>query len=194
MTNGMRRVRLAAAITALVIFVAPSTGSRAEPADTREPSFDEESVSPTPDADPTVRPGLAAELAERERSLEIARAELEEAHKDLDLAREKLKADLEEMRRLAEVVESKEQAEAKRKQDANKRKLERLITTVEKMDPEAAAPYLDRFKTSTAAAILHGMKIRKAAEVIANMPASKAATISRYYLKNGQPPPDTDSK
>lgn len=166
----------------------------AAPEEKREANFDESAVSPTPELDPTVRPGLPAELAERERRLAVAEAELEEAKKDLELARKKLEQDLEELRRLNEQLTPREE-EAKRKaEEARQRKLTQLITTVEKMDPEAAAPYLDKFKTSTAAAILHGMNIRKAAVIIENMDASKAAIISRYYLKNGQPPPDRDSK
>jgi flagellar motility protein MotE (MotC chaperone) len=180
-------------MSAVALVVLPSA-SIAAPDEKKEPRFDEEAVSRVPAGDPTVRPGLAAELAEREKRLAIAEAELEETKKDLELARTNLEKKLEELRRLTELAERRGDQSRQRAQDEKAQKLQRLITTAEKMDPEAAASYLDNFPTATAAAILHGMKVRKAAAIIANMNASKAAALSRYYLENGQPPPDDDSK
>ena len=177
---------------AALILSAPT--SAAAPDEKREPRFDEEAVSRVPAGDPTVRPGLAAELAEREKRLALVEAELEETKKDIALARANLEKRLEELRRLTELAERRGDQARQRAKDEKAQKLARLITTAEKMDPEAAAPYLDNFPTSTAAAILHGMKVRKAAAIISNMSASKAAMLSRYYLKNGQPPPDDDPK
>lgn len=177
--------------TALVLLAPASTAAPEEP---REPRFEDEAVSQVPAGDPTVRPGLAAELASREKRLAMAEAELEEARKDLALARADLERQLEELRRLNERVDEQGDRSRREARDEKALKLQRLITTVEKMDPEAAAPYLDSFPASTAAAMLHGMKVRKAAAIISNMNASKAAALSRYYLKNGQPPPDDDAK
>lgn len=174
--------------------VLATPASTASPDEEREPRFDDEAVSPVPEGDSVVRPGLAAELAAREEQLALAQAELEETKKDLLLARQQLEQQLAELKRLTELAARDDGKDEDETQKEEALKLRRLITTVEKMDPEAAAPYLDNFPTATAAAILHQMKVRKAAAIIADMNASKAAALSRYYLKNGQLPPDTDSK
>ncbi|NJK88183.1 MAG: hypothetical protein HC923_01510 [Myxococcales bacterium] len=168
-------------IVGAAILFSPSIAS---PGD--EPRFEEAAVSPVPEIQLQVGAGIAEELKEREKRLETAEAELEEAKKDLDATRQQVEAQLAELRRLMTERDEDAQRRQGTKVQNEEERLRHLIQTVSRMDPEAAAPYLDEFPVETAAAILHGVKVRKGAEIISKMSPSKAAALSRYFLKNGQ--------
>ncbi|MEM1026219.1 MAG: hypothetical protein AAGD10_13985 [Myxococcota bacterium] len=133
-------------------------------------------------------------LQERERDLEKREAEMEQAQLDLDVARQKLEMRLLELSSKLKELEEAQSRSGRKASEEQLARLLQLIRTVEKMKPEDAAPYLDKFTTATAAEILHGMNMRKAAAVIANMNASKAAALSRWFLANGHPAPPYDPK
>jgi len=137
---------------------------------------------------------FSAALRTRERELEAREAEMEQARLDLEAARAKLEKRLEELQTKLRLLEEAQARSGRKVSEEKLARLLQLIRTVEKMKPEEAAPYLDKFETSTAAEILHGMNMRKAAAVIANMNASKAAALSRWFLANGHPAPPYDPK
>jgi len=149
-----------------------------------------ESVDEAPE-----QPMTVAELLDaKERELSRREAELEQAHLDLEEARKAVDAKLAKLERQIAAIDENKSSRAKALEDEKLARLLQLIRTAEKMKPEAAAVYLDKFQAQTAAEILHGMKLRKAAEVISNMSASKAATLSRWFLRNGHPAPPYDPK
>ncbi|MGF1510211.1 MAG: MotE family protein [Myxococcota bacterium] len=137
---------------------------------------------------------LAEALAEKERMLKRREVELQQAALDLEEARRQVEARVRELEAKLKALQEMREDRANRLEDEKVTRLLQLIRTVEKMDPESAAPYLDRFETDTAAEILHGMNMRKAATVISFMKPSKAAILSRWFLENGHPAPPYDPK
>jgi flagellar motility protein MotE (MotC chaperone) len=137
---------------------------------------------------------FSAALQERERALQAREAEMEQAQLDLEAAKAELEKRLQELQAKLQLLQKAQARSGKKVSEQKLARLLQLIRTVEKMKPEEAAPYLDKFETSTAAEILHGMNMRKAAAVIANMNASKAAALSRWFLAHGHPAPPYDPK
>ncbi len=144
----------------------------------------EKVVFPEEGPDPNAPLPLHEALLKKKKELDAREAELEQARKDLLRAERELNRKIDLLNKAVEEKRRAEKGILSAKELKQKEKIEHLMTVTSKMEPPAAAVYLDGLDPRLAASILHTMKERKAAAITSQLPASKAALLSRIYMKS----------
>lgn len=141
-----------------------------------------EAVRQTPGADQLTKEKIFVLLSLNDRNLRLDAREALIAEKESQLLRVEGEIDskITQLSGLRTAIdELLQQRDVK-----DQAKVDKLVTMVEAMRPDKAAPLLDRLDEDLAVAVLGKIKGRIAGKVLGNLPAEKAARLSEQFTKS----------
>lgn len=148
--------------TGLASAAVASEGAQETAADKHSPKVEDEK-------------GLLAAINRRQKELDAREEDIKVKEERLQAVRKDIEAKIEELKKVRVEIE----AFAGKIDAADSDRVKRLVKIYESMNPEEAAPRIEKLETNTAVTILSGMSEKKAAKIFELMKVEKSVALSQ---------------